>query len=237
MATHNGSLPIVTEGLQYCIDGRDIHCYNGSGTSVTNLVSNTIGGGDFGGDTTGSPSNGYFSFDGTGDYILSDGFLSTTMLSAGYTFELWGLWTNSEAGGEHQHGCHSGNSPGGRMYLGWYQDQMMVGAGSGYNQVNVGGSQNNKWYYMSQTVDSSGNVVGYLDGTQIVTASGRSFGNALMNAGTLKITWGGYTSSANVPHGSAYTNGYLACGRWYNRPLSAKEITHNFNAQRGRFGV
>ena len=122
---------------------------NGSGTSVTNLGSNTIGGGDFGGDTTGSPSNGYFSFDGNGDYILSDGFISTAMLTAGYTFELWGLWTNSEAGGEHQNGSHSGNSHGGRMYLGWYQDQMMVG-GSGYNQVNVGGSQNNKWYYMSQ---------------------------------------------------------------------------------------
>ena len=236
MAVHGGT-DLVTDGLKYCIDAIDTNCYDGSGTSVTNLASNTIGGGDFGGDTTGSPSNGYFSFDGTGDYILSDGFISTAMLTAGYTFELWGLWTNSEAGGEHQNGSHSGNSPGGRMYLGWYQDKMMVGAGSGYNQVNVGGSQNNKWYYMSQTHDGSGNIVGYLDGTQVVTASGRSFGNALMDAGTLKITWGGYTGSGNTPHGFAYANGYLACGRWYNRPLSAKEITQNFNAQRGRFGV
>ena len=114
---------------------------------------------------------------------------------------------------------------------------MMVGAGSGYNQVTVGGSQNNKWYYMSQTVDSSGNVVGYLDGTQVVTASGRSFGNSLTDAGTLKITWGGYTSSGNTPHSFAYTNGYLGCGRWYNRPLTSAEITQNFNAQRDRFGV
>ena len=57
-----------------------------------------------------------------------------------------------------------------------------------------------------------------------------------MNAGTLKITWGGYTSSANSPAGSAYTNGYLGCGRFYNRPLTSAEITQNFNAQRKRFG-
>ena len=53
MAFHNGTLPIVTDGLKYCIDGADTHCYNGSGTSVTNLTSNTIGGGDFGGDLGG----------------------------------------------------------------------------------------------------------------------------------------------------------------------------------------
>ena len=243
MATIGGPDNIVTLGLKYCIDGKSKNCYDGSGLNLTNLakhigVSGSNNGGVLNNGASGSLSNGYFTFDGVNDHISSNGFrLSTAQLTAGYTFELWGLWTNSEAGGEHQHGSHSGNSPGGRMYLGWYQDQMMVGAGSGYNQVQVGGSENNKWYYMSQTHDGSGNIAGYLNAEEIVTATGRSFGNALLDAGNLQITWGSYTSGNNSPPGYAYTNGYLACGRWYNRALSAAEILHNFNAQRERFGV
>ena len=40
MATHNGSLPIVTKDLVYCLDGQDKLSYPGSGTTWTDLTGN-----------------------------------------------------------------------------------------------------------------------------------------------------------------------------------------------------
>lgn len=85
----------------------------------------------------------------------------------------------------------------------------------------------NTWYYVASTYDSStiktyvncvldGNVAA--TGTMTYTSMDFRIGKR-QNAETFKF------------------NGYIACPMVYNRALSLAEITQNFNATRGRFGI
>ena len=83
-------------------------------------------------------------------------------------------------------------------------------------------------------------IVGTYDGTTI-----RQYVNGAANGGTL--TYSGTPTSGGeirmmrrwddiVSTGNLF-NGDLAIARVYNRALSAGEISHNYNAQKGRFGL
>ena len=67
MAVHGGT-DIVTDGLIHCTDALDKNSYIGSGTTVNNVI----------GTSTGTLTNatfntsGYFTYDGTTDYITTN---------------------------------------------------------------------------------------------------------------------------------------------------------------------
>lgn len=83
-------------------------------------------------------------------------------------------------------------------------------------------------------------VVGTYDGTTIRQyVNGSANGGNLTYSGTptsgggirLMARWDDISTSPN------YADGNLAIARLYNRSLSAAEITQNYNAQKGRFGL
>lgn len=232
MAVHGGT-DIITDGLFFCVDFLDSHCYPGSGTTANDIISGTAGtlynGASFVDDETKS----CVVFDGTNDYFGNGVTVTTAQLSAGYTFELWGLWENIEGGNEDMHGFHTGGS-GGRMYLGWYQGKLMSGTGSGYQQITSVTGVDNAWCHMAHTHDGSGNVVTYYNGSSVATASGRSYS---LGQSPAPLTFGGYLGGSGHAPSGAHTDGKLACSHWYTRPLTASEILHNFNAKRDRFGI
>jgi hypothetical protein len=93
----------------------------------------------------------------------------------------------------------------------------------------VGGFYENLWYHIVATLEN-GSQKYYVNGALVVSTSGTYDGNPTTNArehtlGTYGAGYGGY---ANVKY---------AVHKIYNRALSAVEVSQNFNALRGRFGV
>jgi hypothetical protein len=81
------------------------------------------------------------------------------------------------------------------------------------------------WYYIVGTRDISGNKVIYVNGVSVATAT---------QAGT--ITYNTYGINIGRHSSGYYLNGNIAAIHVYNRPLTAGEVLHNFNALKGRFG-
>ncbi|KKP92726.1 MAG: hypothetical protein UR96_C0006G0002 [candidate division WS6 bacterium GW2011_GWC1_36_11] len=79
----------------------------------------------------------------------------------------------------------------------------------------------NQWHFLVVTRDSSGNLVLYVDGIQIGTATGANF--AITNSYNLSI--GKSVLSAN-----AQFNGIIDSTRIYSRALSANEILSNYQS-------
>jgi len=98
-------------------------------------------------------------------------------------------------------------------------------AGVGADGVSSIPYTTNTWINLTMTYNGS-TIIAYKNGAYFgQAASTRTF-----PAGTLNIGKG--------PTGlSYYFNGRIACVTFYNRPLSASEVSQNFNATRGRFGI
>jgi hypothetical protein len=220
MAGHGGS-DIVTDGLVLCLDAADKNSHPGSGTTWYDL-SNGMGDSSYLNSPTfqdnGSLSSVYF--DGSDDNVSIPGTLNATAgtISIWLKATSWGsndLVFKAMGGGTNR----------------WYFRQ----AGSTWNytvdrgnpQVSktVGSISSGIWGNITMTYYTS-NILGYLNGTLTTSDTFTDPGTA---GGTIRL--GGYSTS------STQWSGYIAIVLIYNRTLSAKEVSQNFNAQRGRFGV
>ena len=112
MAAHGGT-DLVDEGLAFCLDAFDRHCYPGSGTSVTDLITGQSG------TITNNPtvSDGCFNFAGNSstDTIGTWTNISGNMYCLGVWFYVDNI-TNSSSGASGivryklGHGGNTGNS-------------------------------------------------------------------------------------------------------------------------------
>jgi len=215
MAVHGGT-DIVTDGLIHCIDALDKNSYIGSGTTVNNVI----------GTSTGTLTNatfntsGYFTYDGTTDYITTN----IAPPSGNATFSVWALNNNVNTwrpfiatttsdnflwfgvGSSGQLRTHYGNTN--------YQDtaNSIISADVWYNVVVTWNGSAPKFYVNGSLVSNSGNA-----------------GANLNSSRTLRI--GNYAADG------ANWSGHMTQNNIYDRELSAIEILHNFNALRSRFGV
>tara|TARA_B100000900_G_C20551856_1_gene705067 strand:- start:787 stop:1479 length:693 start_codon:yes stop_codon:yes gene_type:complete len=230
MGTHY-SPPIVHENLLFCLDGKNTKSYSGSGTSTTNLASK-INNGTINGPTF--DSNGYWDFDGTNDYIDCENFHSTGALTshASLTFEAWwnadsfssghgivGYWPTSLAAGTRR-GMLVWNGAG----SGGFKVRF---SSNGYNSFGNAAAPTGAWTHSMVTLASDGSNVIYQNGVKIGTPADVTL-NTPANPAPLTI---GRTES------SEYWNGKIAIVRVYNKILTEREMSQNFNAQRRRFGV
>lgn len=88
----------------------------------------------------------------------------------------------------------------------------------------------NAWAFLTFTFDSTGTLRGYVNASIIGTSA--SGGSITYSSPYLRLgAWGGFGSIAR------YWNGRFGNFYYYTRALAAAEITQNYNAQRGRFGV
>ena len=212
---------VVTDGLVLCLDAADKNSHPGSGTTWYDL-SNGMGNPSYLNAPTfqdsGSLSSVYF--DGSDDNVSIPGSLNAT---AG-TISIWlktSSWTSNTL-------IFKAMGTGTNR---WYIRQ----AGSTWNYtvdrgnpqiaIGVGSISSGVWGNITMSYYTS-NILGYLNGT--LTTS-----DTFTDPGTsgLTIRLGGYSTTQNL------FTGYIAIVQIYNRSLSAKEVSQNFNAQRSRFGV
>ena len=246
MATGYGVKSIVTNGLVFCIDFKNTKSYPGSGTAVTDLSHGTDA------SLSGNPtfnSSGHLELDGVSDFVNGNANISNLGFSGDQPFSIlcWAKPDVTQPVEGHSKvivgfGTDNNSSPAGKRLA-----LFILGAGqqSG-NDHKLGIAW---WdahtvlsnYVVSDTMThmactyagggrTTSNSAVYVNGASRTLSGGTS---SNLNLDDMDWFYMGVDHSAN----SQEMKGDIAIVQVYNRALSASEISQNFNAQRGRFGV
>jgi hypothetical protein len=224
---------IVRDGLVLDLDAAKRDSYPGSGTSWRDIISNTVTGSLINGPTFNSGNGGYISFDGTNDYaelgdILFNSASATTL----------DLWVNIPSMTVNRYIMAKGSAGDGIFTFSMTTGPGPSGGGSSYVRFSMGNQSSTvstniefgslvwgQWYNFTFTYNGSF-VTGYRNAT---TPQSSSFtGNLYTTTSPIRLASDKY---GNV--GAANISSF----KIYNRALSATEITQNYNALRGRYGL
>ena len=232
---------VVTNGLVLALDAADRNSYPGSGTTWTDLSGNNNTGTLTNGPTYSSANGGSIVFDGTNDYLTAGSAPSGTDL---FTLSIWVYFNTNISGnfgGTTNYGCvlFSGNSSG-TMELFILTNGLVAGPPyqitlSAYGTAPTGSctiSNINmpiqRYHNIVAVRDGSASQKLYLNGDLLTTGNlSNSF-----NTATLHVA-----GAPSQPTYSGHLNGRIGNVLRYNRALSAAEVSQNFNALRGRFGI
>ena len=223
---------IVTDGLVLNLDAGDPASYPGSGTTWTDLSATGRNGTIF----QASFSDNSFSFDGTDDKVnLSSGFSITN----NFTVELWCLPTRTHQIDTQATSGTTGTA--GQNYILGVKFVELPDAGFGISiGTNGVSTYEHSNSYMppllvhETTITSFANIVIvynnkqpslYINGTFIKTGLTSPRPNVYLIGDF--IAFGDYS----------YYQGKLASIRYYERAITATEVTQNFNALRSRYGL
>jgi len=223
------------DGLILCLDAANPKSYSGTGTAWNDVSGNSNNGTLVNTPTYSSTNNGIFTFDGTTMY--ADTSKSLTQLSIGNTYSFETVAKRSATAN-------------GRIIFGWQgfnggvviasdrilaQDWYSTGVSSwGVAQANSGiTTQIDTWYHSVATFNALGFMRIYVNGVLTASTDVSGFTTSSGNV------W--YRVSPPVIAGSNFAAyrfpGSVGLGRFYNTELSAAEVSQNFNAIRGRYGI
>ncbi len=228
---------IITDGLIFTIDAANPRSYTGTGITVNGLVAG-LGATLVNGTGFSTVNSGFFSFDGTNDY-LNFAYPSTLSTGSQITLSLWAKCTTRGTttasiqclvDNNYQTAYQAG--PGSIGFV--IQDRPDLGKvlewgaspGAGITRVTstfqVG---DGTWRHITGTNDGSTSIL-YIDGIQsglARTAAGVGDQQPFIGIGR----WGFLNNR--------FLNGSVSGLMIYNRALSASEVLQNYNATKGRF--
>ena len=220
---------VVSNGLLFCLDGKNMKSYTGSGTAVTNLATKTNNGTLNNGPTFNS--NGYWDFDGTNDHINAQDFFDTAALTshASLTFEAW-YNADSYSSGHGIVGYYGSGATGKRRGMivwngagaGGFKVRMSTYGSNSYGNV---AATTGTWTHSMVTLASDGANIIYQDGVRICNPADVTM-NTPNDPAPILV---GCTES------SEFFNGKIAIARIYNKILTEREMLQNYNALKGRF--
>jgi hypothetical protein len=216
---------IVTTNLSMFLDAGNASSYPGSGTDWTDLSGNSRNGTLTNGPTYTSADGGAIVFDGTNDFVQCSGSITATAA----TFVTW----------------MRRNGPQDDF------DGIIYSRGAAATGISFFGTTNKISYTWNNAVNTynwqSGLIVPDLTWCMVAVSVTSTAATAYLCQSS------GITSATNtVSHTSTtlddikiafddaaarYFNGRIATAMIYDRALSAAEITQNFNALRGRYGL
>jgi len=185
-----------------------------------------------------SSNGGYWTFDGIDDYIA--GFSAYWTFSNQLTVDIWIKWdvTINYGQGVGQGVLNNYDTPGDNMWLmhgnGGGQQTLTIYAWDSPTGV-IGGATTSylttgNWYNLIGVVNSAGSYM-YTNGT--LTGTGGGFGGGNMNVNPAACLFGG----GDVRYDFRRLQGAIAAVHVYNTAFTQTEVTQNFNALRGRFGL
>ncbi len=221
----NQFLNIVQEGLQLWLDAKNKNSYSGSGNTWNNLIKNSSINATLNGTSFTTDSGGGIVF-GSGDTATIPSGLTFSGSGTGYTISMWLKHTGTVSTARIQRYFtlepeaailrHS-NATDSNIHA------YSLDSGGTIRQLNVDGQIFTNEYY---------NLVSVYNGTSIqVYKNGTSVGS-VSTTFTLRTP-----TTASLSSGSEYFEGNMYSVQYYNRPLSSTEITQNYNALKGRFGL
>ena len=209
---------IVQNGLILDVDAAVSRSYSGSGLTANGLVGG-IGGTLVNGVGFGTTNNGFFTFDGSNDYI-NFGNNSTLYQNSGTL----SVWTKASSPGGGFRGIIARQG----AYGFFYNDSILVAYDWGGNVTRSTGINiaDNTWKNVVMTYQSGVNdgTIIYLNGVSVLTT-------------TISIS----LFPTDYLYGGAEANAgqYAACQissfNMYSRVLTAQEVLQNYNATKGRY--
>ena len=226
--TNNISYSFITSGAMLYLDAGQSSSYSGSGTTWTDLSTNTNNATLGGSPTFTSAGNAsYFTFNGAGNQYAST---PTAKYNQTYTGKTVFIAARMTSIASSQFRCLFGTASGSRNF-----NTYIYNNGSAYvihySAGGLGGFSNslplttNQWFIIAVTQTTGGLVTYYFNGQPAGTNSGITFSQWVSNGGE------------NVAYGDNYWYGDIPVCAIYNRALSSGEITQNFNTLRGRYGI
>ena len=211
---------IVRDGLVYYIDAANTRSYSGSGNTAYGLIGG-IGGTLVNGVGFSSVNAGYFSLDGTNDYIDFGTVPANTTGTS--TVACWVKTTSSTTGLPLAFDSYGG------IYINRFTTgkiSAFFDGSTGNNtsaDVSIRSVNDGNWHYLSATTNGSTCSM-YIDGALDKTYSETpSFGTSI------------YNSIGGQADGFNFINCFVSLAHIYNRALSAQEILQNYNATKKRY--
>ena len=222
--TINGSPP-VTAGLVLNLDAGNVASYPGSGTTWTDLSGNGRNGTLTGGPTYSSADGGSIVFDGTNDFVQCSGSLTATAA----TFVIWMRRNGTQDDYDGIIYSRSANATGlsffgttNKISYTWNNAVDTYTWDSGLTIPDL------TWCMVAVSVTST-SATAYLCQSSGITSATNTVSHTSTVLDDVKL--------AQDDQGARFFNGRISVAMIYDRALSADEITQNFNALRGRYGL
>jgi hypothetical protein len=229
---------IVTSGLVLNLDAGDPASYPGSGTTWTDLSGNGNTGTLTNGPTYSSADGGSILFDGVNDFAQINN--PTSFQNQNFTISIWVKPGTQDPGAiimiDFDHASNHGWVVQTENPLGTANYYLVWGSGSGFQPAGGFGSgigiqtTNSVWQNIVYSKNGT-SLLGYSNGSQAFTPPAASTSTV------------GYQSNKNLRIAGGVSaalrefTGNISQVSIYDRALSATEITQNFNALRGRYGL
>jgi len=228
MATIGGA-NIVRSGLVLELDAASRNSYPGSGTVLSDLSGNNNTGTLVNGPTFSSTNGGNLSFNGTTQNISLPS--SLTRLNTNYSVGMWFQPTRVFTSY-----LTSDWSSTGRNYL-LAQDvtnnkiTLIIGNGSTSQDTTLQSNlalTTNAWNNITFVVNGTTRII-YMNGVFDNSAVGSFSGGVTSNARNI--------ATSDARNAADFFQGNIATTQFYNRSLSATEISQNYNATKARFDL
>jgi hypothetical protein len=222
---------IVLNGLVLALDAGNTKSYPGSGTTWTDLSGSGNNGTLVNGVGYNSGNGGSLVFDGVDDYVT----LSSSQIAPGTGAFTWNFWVRHipTGGGVGRYSILLSGTGSNTVYGVVY---MNSDTGLGYyalgNRIlDSDPSFDDKWWHIAFVgnggLSGSRTLKLYRNGVQ----AGSTYTYNYNFTSTTPIIGANHSSFAELMRGNVSNVSY------YNRALTATEISQNFNALRGRFGI
>jgi hypothetical protein len=220
----------VTDGLLLYLESSYNSSYNGSGTTWTDISTNDKNGTLTNGPTFSTDNNGVIVFDGTDDYI--NGNYSYTF-KTGWSVEIW-VYIDSRASYPDDEGLWRISSSGNRRLNlrrtnttsnSWRYEVTGPNGGTGTSGMQFNATTDGVWSQLICTYDGNTTLRAYHNSDLKRTNT--------FNIGEVPVT----SYMVGINSGPPYLQGRVATFRVYSRELTQNEISQNYNAQKGRFGL
>ena len=221
--------PGIENGLVFAVDPLNQESWAGPDSDIVNsLVLHNPLSGSIVNDTSGSYGvNESFTFDGASDYIVVDNLNNIFNFGTNpFSVSAWFNGTTFPGAYTAVLGSHGsgGNSSFWAVYV---HDSVGVVIFQGGQLIGGGGTiSTNEWYHYTVTRDTSGNLITYLNGVAVNTATGKT--GTFDSSSTIRI--GDDKHNANPAF-----NGQIGPILIYNRALTALEASQNYNQLKSRF--
>jgi len=215
---------IVTSGLVLHLDAGNAASYPGTGTTWTDLSGNSRNGTLTDGPTYSSANGGSIVFDGTNDFVQCSG--SVTVTAA--TFVAWINRNGTQGTYDGILFSRGTNTTGMNFFssnqLGYHWND----SSSTYNWNSGLTVPNLAWCMIAVSVTST-SAKAYLYQSGGNTSATNTVGHTSSILNDIKL--------AQDDAGGRFFNGNIAASMIYDKALTDSEITQNYNALRGRFGL
>ena len=231
------SVPIISNGLILSLDAGNAASYPGSGTTWTDVSGNINTGTLVNGVGYSASNGGALTFDGTNDYVLANNtnlnslsltsrFSNTSVSHFSWVYPTGAGVLVSELGQTTPNsGYHDSNieiSAGGAFSFSTWHNGLTSKVVSSNQSFNI-------WYYVGFTYDGT-TLTAYINGSSIGTTT-------FARVPPSQTHYALFSTDATNMGTGGYGVGRCAAFSVYNKALTAAEVSQNFQALRGRFGI